>query len=367
MKLSWTIFLVFFIINTSFAIEVIINVPCLTPTAEKIYITGNTPALCMWKPDCLELKKNAPFTYSIRLTDISSKTEIKITRGTWNSEAANSVGLPLPNFTLPPNNEQIVINIPNWRDLNLWGIKGKLIILEEFYSPELDNYRSIYVLLPPNYDGSQKNYPVIYTHDGQNLFDPKLSAFGNEWGVDEILQNGVMNIRFPEAIIIGVSSNADRTAEYSYLRKGERYAKFLITTLRPFINKRFRTLANRENTYVMGSSMGALISFSLLWRHANIFSKAAGLSLPAFAYDYEIFNFLKKYPEAPRNISFYMDHGGQGQDAKYYSSAKSFYQTITQESGLPTDKVIYQTFPWADHTEIDWSRRLYFPLDFLLN
>ena len=164
-----------------------------------------------------------------------------------------------------------------------------------FFIPQLNRYRRIWIYLPADYATSQKHYPVLYMHDGQNLFDEATTAYGNEWGVDEILDSLTAKGK-PGCIVVGIDNGgAARMSEYNpyeftwrggsttekFLPQGNQYCSFLATTLKPFIDKKFRTLPAKENTLIAGSSMGGLISYYAALNYPQVFGKA-GVFSPAF-------------------------------------------------------------------------------------
>jgi predicted alpha/beta superfamily hydrolase len=358
------------------SLELVVNVPFTTPNNAKIYLAGNIPGECYWVADCLELEKIGPHTYRtyINFPFKQPSFQFKVTRGTWDSQGAYSNGSMNRNMHIQLNIESMdnlqreVFTVKNWLDQGAYKVEGELIRYTNFYSPQLDNKREVVIWLPMSYrSGEKKHYPVIYMHDGQNVFDINTASFGNEWNVDEVMTGLIKNNEIREAIIVASSSGLQRNAEYSDNRKGKLYGKFLVETLKPFVDAEFRTQEDRDNTYLMGSSMGALISFSILWRHPEVFSKAAGLSFPAHGHDNMIFKFLEEFKVAPLNTSFYVDHGGKGQDADYTTSVEKFVYEVTNILELPAKQIPYHVFPYADHTEVDWARRVHLPLKFLLN
>lgn len=152
-----------------------------------------------------------------------------------------------------------------------------------FYMPQLNRYRRIWLYIPPEYGTSRKRYPVLYMQDGQNLFE-EWSAFGEEWGVDETL-----NRTKEKCIVVGVDNGVERRMnEYTlyddeiYGRgEGVRYLSFMVKTLKPYIDKTYRTLADRDYTFVAGSSLGGLISFYACLHYPQVFG-GAGIFSPAF-------------------------------------------------------------------------------------
>src|SRR5207248_1353135 len=137
---------------------------------------------------------------------------------------------------------------------------GTLHSLHDVWSPELGNRREVVVYLPPTY-GGRRQFPVVYMQDGQNLFDP-ATAHAGDWGL--LRSRDALAGAGAETIVVGVANAGEaRIAEYNPFRddaRGDRYLTFLIETLKPMIDQRFRTLPERAHTGIAGSSMGALIS-----------------------------------------------------------------------------------------------------------
>ncbi len=162
------------------------------------------------------------------------------------------------------------------------------ILNEQFHFPSLQRNRRLWVYLPKGYNDSQKHYPVIYMHDGQNLFDD-LIAFGSEWGIDETLDEERGNM-----IVIGIENGAEhRMSEYMLYdhpdhgtAEGVLYLKDICEVLKPYVDSVLRTKPEREYTCIAGSSMGGLISFYAglyfpqLFGVVGIFSAALWLDAP---------------------------------------------------------------------------------------
>lgn len=363
---------IIFVLTFSFqananSLKIIVNIPYLTPKNAPIYISNNLSG-CNWKVDCKKLIEISPQVFSTTIKNPRYPLEFKVNRGSWTTQAASANGNLLSNIKIQsqPENNIFVLNIRNWTDQKSHGESGKIITLRNFPIEILNDKRTVRIYLPTGYEKSQKEFPVIYMHDGQNIFNYKDSSFGHEWTVDETLEFLALNEKLRKAIVVGIDSGKDRNGEYHYTRKGNLYGQFLTAVLKPFIDNNFRTLPNRENTYLMGSSMGALISFTLLWSFPEVFSKAAGLSLPAHAHDYETYKFLSGSPNAPQDVSFYMDHGDWAGDATYLGPAKKFYNDLINVYNFPKKLLKYEVFPYAGHSETDWARRLPNALKFLL-
>ncbi len=227
--------------------------------------------------------------------------QYKFTRGGWSKVEGDANGNPRPNRAFTYGNGQTVnIEILSWEDLD--GSSGTStaapnvqILSTSFAMPQLNRTRRIWLYLPPDYQTGNRRYPVIYMHDGQNLFD-NTTSFSGEWGIDETL-----NQLFPTdsgAIVVGIDNGgSDRTNEYSPWMnpqygggQGDLYARFIVETLKPYIDQNFRTKPEREFTATIGSSMGGLISYYLGLKHQQVFSKI-GIFSPSFWFSSGVLTF----------------------------------------------------------------------------
>lgn len=186
----------------------------------------------------------------------------------------------------------ITIEIQHWADhfpkktRVSTASKNVHVIDTAFFIPQLNRYRRIWIYLPADYAKTNKKYPVLYMHDGQNVFDDATSGFG-EWGVDEALDT--LDPKHKEIIVVAIDNGGNkRINEYSpydmpkYGKgEGDKYVDFLVQTLKPFIDKHYRTKTDAANTFILGSSMGGLISFYAILKYPNVFG-GAGVFSPAF-------------------------------------------------------------------------------------
>lgn len=171
----------------------------------------------------------------------------------------------------------------------------RLVIISGLPSTKLGNTRKIRVFLPESYATSgQRAYPVLYMHDGQNLFDAATASFGHEWQVDETVDRLVAEDRIPEVMVVGIDSTADRINEYTPTEdpdftgpggekggKGPLYEAFVVEELKPYIDSHYRTLCGPDATGIIGSSLGGLISFDMGWRYPEVFG-LVGVVSPSF-------------------------------------------------------------------------------------
>jgi predicted alpha/beta superfamily hydrolase len=248
-------------------------------------------------------------------------------------------------------------------------VVGSIKQLDCIYSPQLRNSRHLLVYLPPSYGRTERRYPVIYMHDGQNLFDPATS-FAGEWGVDQTLEaasdDGI------EAIIVAIPNiGPERTNEYSPFLdekngggKGERYLRFLTETVKPRIDADFRTLPDRPNTGIAGSSMGGLISLYAFFRYRHIFGFAGVMSPSLWFAGRAVLDWVRRQPFAGGRI--YIDVGmREGQ--KTLDDVMQLRDILEAKGYRNLNDLLCVVDTAGDHSERAWSRRLHRELRFLLD
>ena len=267
------------------------SIPPKTPPGSNLFIAGNFNS---WNPGdvAYQLTDNQNGTYSITFNPSPGTLEFKFTRGSWETVEGTETGGFRPNRTYSYSGTatSIDLNIAGWEDISgqHTAAKNVQVLDEDFYIPQLNRSRRIWIYLPPDYNSTSKHYPVLYMQDGQNLFDVFYS-FAGEWKIDES-----MNDQFNEgdygAIVVGIDNGGgERFDEYSPWYSpnynaggdGEAYVSFIINTLKPHIDSTFRTLPGRDFTAIGGSSLGGLISMYAAAEHPDVFSKA-GIFSPAF-------------------------------------------------------------------------------------
>jgi predicted alpha/beta superfamily hydrolase len=165
-------------------------------------------------------------------------------------------------------------------------VAGTLKVLAGLTSPQLADARDILVYLPPSYADAGRRFPVLYMQDGQNLFD-EATSYAGEWQVDETLEQ--LSREGIEAIVVGVANAPNRRyAEYTPFAddqgeggEGDRYLAFLVESVKPCIDRAFRSAPGRDQTGIAGSSLGGLISLYAFFRYPQVFG-LAGVFSPAF-------------------------------------------------------------------------------------
>lgn len=241
-------------------------------------------------------------------------------------------------------------------------IVGKVEYHKEVFSPTLNNKRDIVVWLPKGYGSpkkSKKQYPVLYMHDGQNILDPKTSYTGKDWRVDETATRLIKQKKIKEIIVVGIYNTPDRLDEYSWSEKGQKYLQFLSKELKPVIDATYRTLPGKDNTAIMGSSMGGLISFYAAWHHPDVFSMAGCMSSSFYYNNDRSIKQVEDYKGPKKHIKFYIDHGEDGN-----VRGQKMFVELSKKGYVIGQDIDYYYVPGAEHNEKEWAARLERPLIF---
>jgi predicted alpha/beta superfamily hydrolase len=270
---------------------VIKRLPSYNSTSNKIYVAGN---FNNWNPHDERFQlKIIDGNPGITIELVKGMYEYKFTEGNWETVETLEKGVPAQNRKLAVEGDTVInIEIENWADhfpkqeKRSTASKNVHIVDNSFYIPQLDRHRRIWIYLPDSYKSSKKKYPVLYMQDGQNVFDEATSAYG-EWGVDEALDT--LGNQHKELIVVAIDNAGEkRMNEYSaydmenYGRgEGDQYVDFLVQTLKPFIDRHYRTKKDEKNTFIAGSSMGGLISFYAVLKYPKVFG-GAGVFSPSF-------------------------------------------------------------------------------------
>jgi enterochelin esterase-like enzyme len=276
---------------------------------------------------------------------------------------------------------------------------GRLVEWREVASAHVQP-RNVTIWLPPGYDSSNRRYPVIYMHDGQNIFVPGQAFGGEEWGVDEALSRMIADRQTRGAIVVGIWNTNLRGREYLPTKvatllppdqralietthggasRADAYLRFIVSELKPRIDREFRTRPDRNHTSIMGSSMGGLISLYALGEYPDVFGRAAALSIhwplgdpregqgaspasvtTAFA------GWLGTTRLTPRHHGLYLDHGSLNLDSYYRAYSQPMEQIFFAREWQTGPHFQSRVFDGTDHNEASWRARVEIPLAFLL-
>lgn len=279
---------------------------------------------------------------------------------------------------------------------------GKIDRLENFSSKFIPA-RNIDIWLPVNYN-NKKKYAVLYMQDGQGLYDASITWNKQSWNIDDEITKLINQHKIKDVIVVGISNGqALRHAEYFpqkpfeqlsqankdtvtvQLQRASRtkdifqpvsdnYLKFVVTELKPFIDKNYSTYTSAANTFIAGSSMGGLISLYAICEYPTIFGGAACLSTHwpgSFSTEDNpipdaFFKYMSEHLPNPKNHKIYFDYGDQTLDALYPPLQKQA-DDVMKTKGYSNKSWTTRFFPGDDHSETSWNKRLHIPLLFLLS
>lgn len=256
---------------------------------------------------------------------------------------------------------------------------GHVHIIRDFPSPQEGFTRTLRIYTPDGYDehGSHR-YPVLYMHDGQNVFAHPESAVYDTWCANHALEALVSEGRLEPWLIVAVDSGPGRFREYSpwdeprvqVQARGPLYARFLLEEVKPYVDRVYRTRQGPEWTGAMGSSLGGLISLYLGWRYPEVFGRIGALSPTVMWSERKVFEHWKEHSRRWSRI--YLDAGaaehidGDGIPLNYGEAAREFYAHL-KHLGYHDHEVILVLDPGGQHHEKDWQRRLPFAFRWLLS
>lgn len=289
--------------------------------ATQIFIAGN---FNNWNPSDknYSLTKKENNTWQIILpTMLKGDYSFKLTQGSWETVEDSTNGVERNNRLVNIKSDTTFYfttlrwrlpEIPRGHTIS----KNVQLISDSFFIPQLNRKRKISIYLPANYSTSKERYPVLYMQDGQNLFDEFTAAFG-EWNVDETLDS-IQKLTHKNCIVVAIDhGDKKRLNEYNpYFFKefgkgeGEAYVSFLVKTLKPFIDKKYRTKSDVTNTAIAGSSMGGLISTYAILRHPSVIG-SAGVFSPAYWIAPDLAKFVKKQIKKNTANKFWFYGGGK--------------------------------------------------------
>ena len=372
-------------------IRLCVTVPAVEIGKDTLYVAGDQPCAGAWRADGAAMTRAADGRYETVLSMPRGTTlQYKVTRGSWETVEKTADGGEMGNRSLVADRDRTVeITVARWADdgktrggLTAGGKAvvptkrgstrtGDIRLYEKFHSQSLDNDRTVIVYLPPGYaKETQRRYPVLYMHDGQNVFDAATSFLGIEWGADETAERLIREKKIEPIIIVGVYNTPDRMNEYAPTRDkgrdaggmGDRYSRFLIEEVKPFIDKTYRTKPDRTHTAVAGSSMGGLISLDLAIKHSDVFS-AAGVISPSLMWDdREILKRVAKDPSPLKRVRLWIDMGtAEGRQipgfARAYDDTRQLCDLL-DKAGLKRGKDYqYEEVKDGQHNEAAWAAR----------
>ena len=342
-----------------------------TKPQDDIYVAGSFNG---WNPQDpkYKLKPLGTSRRGIVLKDIpAGKYLFKFTRGIdkWETTAK---GEDIPNHEINLTDDVVQdFAVVGWKDdfpdkpkVNTASPQVK-IIDAAFNMQQLNRKRRIWIYLPKGYQSSGKKYPVLYMHDGQNLFNEQTAPYG-EWGVDEAMDS--LSKKGLDAIVVGIDHGGDkRLTEYNPYNhakfgkgEGKQYIDFIVNDLKPFIDKKYRTQSDSSHTYIAGSSMGGLISMYAMIQYPSVFG-GAGIFSPAFMIGPAIYDDVVKAKWKGLR-KFYLYAGGK-ESYEMVPDMDKMLNIIESKGNYKTRRSVD---PLAKHNEAAWRSEFPAFIQFLL-
>lgn len=359
-----------------------VQVPASTPIADTVYIAGSFQG---WNPASAPhaLTRQLDGTYQITLS-LPSGTPIqfKFTRGSWATVEKGPSGEEVANRTYTPAADATVnLTVARWAD---GSGSGSTIVghVETFtYAPFLGG-RKIWVYLPPDYSSSTDTYPVLYMHDGQNLFDVTTS-FAGEWKIDETCENLISTGQIPPIIVVGIENGAARCNEYTPYATGNlscgggasAYLSAVRDILIPRINQLYRTKTGPANTYTAGSSLGGVLATYAGYAFSDTFGRVAALS-PSYWAQAPLYTLATNTGRPGCLTHFYQDMGtietGSIKDSNQ-NGIDDYIETLRQMKTIALAQGFVENIDFKSveaaghqHNEFYWSQRMPAILKFLI-
>jgi predicted alpha/beta superfamily hydrolase len=363
------------LVNYSFSqVRVVVNsVPNKTSDDDTLYFASN---INNWNPkdkSFIFQKSNSDNSYYLDLELPSEQIFYKITRGGWSNVESNLDGSNIDNRVIQLNDSIVEIKIDNWLDY-MFDEENTLssnvsVFSDSIFIPQLNRKRRIWVYLPPSYSESDKKFPVIYMHDGQNLFNHKSSFYG-EWEVDETMDKIFWENEKYQAIIVGIDNGEEHRVEEltPFVNKeygggkGKLYMEFIVNNLKPLIDANYRTLNDRDNTFIAGSSLGGLISLYGVMSFKDVFS-GAGILSPSLWFNNKIYYLPQNLDYLP--IRLYISAGDK-ESSRMISDISNLEKSLIK-SKYPSESFNIKIIKGGKHNEDLWRQEFEEMVKWLLN
>jgi predicted alpha/beta superfamily hydrolase len=349
----------------------ITRVPANTPPADTLFVAGSFNG---WNPHQTRfaLHKNADGSYQVRMPAGLGAIEYKFTRGSWETVEVDGKGQPIPNRKADLTTaSEVASQVLAWDDPG--GAPQHTataqvgVLSAAFAMPQLGRQRRVWLYLPQDYAAHPgRRYPVLYVHDGQNVFDAATS-YGGEWGVDEALdQLRKTGQDASGSIVVAVDNgNQFRSDEYipwpsAELRdqphrggQGGAYVDFLALTLKPYIDAHYRTRPDAAHTGIAGSSLGGLISVYAALKYPQVFGRVGAFSPAFWVCNDSLKAFAKTHPAA-KTARFYFVCGPKESETMLPLMAQ--WRDELRAQGLPAANVAFKAPADGQHREWFWRR-----------
>lgn len=358
---NFIIYLLLLLVTSSASAQHSIKLVVTAPAGDPVYVAGSFNG---WNPrdETFRLRKDGSGKYALELKNVpAGEYEYKFTRGGWEAVETDANGRQIGNRKVSlVSDTTLHLSVAAWASgapatPKHTALPTVSILDTSFYMPQVDRHRRIWICLPDGYASGNKRYPVLYMHDGQNLFD-EAASFAGEWGVDEAMQSMPT-----QCIIIGIDNGGlKRMNEYNpydnaRFGKGEgaQYVAFIAKTLKPYIDKKYRTLKAKKHTMIAGSSMGGLISMYAAIAYPNVFG-GAGVFSPSFwiapGLQADIERMVKRRTHGQSRFYFY---AGEQESKELSREVLAVFETMRRKAGCKMEVRINAE---GQHNEPTWRQ-----------
>lgn len=350
------------------------SVPGDTPSGSQFYLAGT---LNHWRPNHsgYEFRTDSLGRLSLTLTSTPDTFEFKVSRGSYSGVECSLSGRDIPNRVYTDTLGPLVhIDVVRWRDRVPSRELVSTATTSVHFTPttiemsRLNRRRTIRVYFPPDYSRRQ-GFPVVYMLDGQNLFDASTS-FSGEWGIDETLDE-LYRTQALSYIVVGIY-HGDRERENEHTPwantegaggDGEKMARFIVRELKPYIDKHYRTLPDRDNTAIMGSSLGGLMAMYMALEYPDVFGRV-GVFSPQIGWSEKIFEQVSRFRKRQFQKIYLV--GGGSEEESIKDGLKQLHEGLSRV-GFAENELVMNVAADGRHSEWLWGREFPHVLKWLFN
>ncbi len=357
-------------------ITITANVPSNTPDGE-VYIVGSFLTPTWDETQALKMTKLSASQYRITIPNVTDIAYKLTCAKSFDNVEVDASGNEINDRQASVTNPNVTITVAGWRSTSTGGTgePGNYTIERHTFSSftPLQGSRRVVIYLPPDYNtNTDKRYSVLYMHDAQNVFE--TGAFGT-WNMAAALQQ-LYNTGKHVGIVVTIDNSAGRLKEYAPfgnsqyeggVAQGDDYLQAINNHIIPYINANYRTLTDKENTGILGSSMGGLISYYAGLKHSDTFGRIGAMSPSFWFCKTALTNYVNNWTgTTPEQTKIYFICGNNEDSSSMVSDMQSFYN-LTKTKGFTEANLQYEVVQGGGHNEASWAAQIGRVYEFLFN